>query len=69
MALPNGYKELEYIESTGTQYIDTGFTPNANTRVEVTYENPSATSGVCVIGSDTTWKSNGFALYSHLFDL
>jgi len=23
-ALPNGYTELEYIESTGTQYIDTG---------------------------------------------
>lgn len=31
--LPEGYKELEYIESTGTQYIDTGFTPNQDTRV------------------------------------
>ena len=26
MALPNGYVQLEYIESTGTQYIDTGIT-------------------------------------------
>lgn len=33
MRLPNGYTELEYIESTGTQYIDTGFKPNQNTRV------------------------------------
>ena len=26
-ALPTGYTQLEYIESTGTQYIDTGYTP------------------------------------------
>lgn len=31
--LPSGYTELKYIESTGTQYIDTGFKPNHNTRV------------------------------------
>ena len=33
--LPEGYKELEWIESTGTQYIDTGFKPNQNTRVVI----------------------------------
>lgn len=33
MALPSGYTPLEYIESTGTQYIDTGFKPNQDTRV------------------------------------
>lgn len=27
------YAELEYIESSGTQYIDTGFKPNQDTRV------------------------------------
>lgn len=32
-ALPEGYTELEYIESTGTQYIDTGFKPTGNSRV------------------------------------
>lgn len=32
-ALPEGYTELEYIESAGTQYIDTGFQPNQDTRV------------------------------------
>ena len=68
MSLPDGYVELEYLESTGVEYIDTRFVPNANTRVEVTYENPSATQGVCVVGSDTTWQSNGFALYSHVFE-
>ena len=33
MSLPSGYKKLEYIQSSGTQYIDTGFKPNQNTRV------------------------------------
>ena len=32
--LPSGYTALEYIQSTGTQYIDTGFSPDANTRVD-----------------------------------
>ena len=32
-ALPDGYTQVEYIESTGTQYINTGFKPNNNTRV------------------------------------
>lgn len=31
--LPKEYTQVEYIESTGTQYIDTGFVPNSNTRV------------------------------------
>lgn len=31
--LPDGYTELEYIESTGTQYIDTGVYPNGKTRI------------------------------------
>lgn len=29
----DGYTTLEYIESTGTQYINTGYVPNTNTRV------------------------------------
>ena len=33
MGYPSGGKRLEYIQSTGTQYIDTGFKPNQDTRV------------------------------------
>ena len=29
--LPDGYQQIEYIETTGTQYIDTGIYPNQNT--------------------------------------
>ncbi|MBS7388551.1 MAG: hypothetical protein KIG30_08325 [Eubacteriales bacterium] len=31
--LPTEYQEVEYIESTGTQYIDTGYYATANTKV------------------------------------
>lgn len=31
--LPSGYKQLDYIEATGTQYINTGFTPNQDSRI------------------------------------
>ena len=31
--LPFGYTKLAYIQSSGTQYIDTGFKPNQNTTI------------------------------------
>lgn len=36
--LPKEYQQVEYIESTGTQYIDTGYIPNINTIVKCEYE-------------------------------
>ena len=42
--LPNEYSELEYIESTGTQYIDTGYYPNNNTVLKVKYNCLSSSS-------------------------
>lgn len=35
---PGNYIFLEYIESTGTQYIDTGIIPTVNTITEVSFE-------------------------------
>lgn len=36
--LPNGYTQLEYIKSNGTQYINTEFKPTSNTRVVMNIE-------------------------------
>ena len=36
--LPEGYTQVEYIESTGTQYIDTGYKANYNTTIEADFE-------------------------------
>ena len=35
--VPNEYQEVEYLESTGTQYIDTGYFPNNNTKVDIKF--------------------------------
>lgn len=58
MALPNGYTKLEYIESTGTQYISTGITPTENTKVVIEFSS-SSSSGV-VFGQDSGYKVNAF---------
>lgn len=47
--LPEGYTELAYIESTGTQYIDTGFKPAGNTRVLIDIDILSTTPSVAGI--------------------
>ena len=37
-SLPSGYTQVEYIESSGTQYIDTEFKPDNNTRLTGDFE-------------------------------
>lgn len=44
MSLPSGYKKLEYIQSSGTQYIDTGFKPNQSTKIELDVLSAEGTS-------------------------
>ena len=47
--LPAGFVQLDYIESTGTQYIDTGYIPNQDTKVDISliikeYNSPTNTA-------------------------
>ena len=42
--LPDGYTELEYIESTGTQWIDTGVSEQTVTNLEIDFETSNSTS-------------------------
>lgn len=35
--LPFGYRRVEYLRSSGTQYIDTGYYPKTNTTLDITY--------------------------------
>lgn len=59
--VPTEYTPVEYIESSGTQYIDTGFKPNQNTKLEVTFQTSvKATIAAC----DTYWKDNGYGVWS-----
>lgn len=38
MALPSGYTKLDYIESSGTQYINTGFKPKGSSKVNIEFK-------------------------------
>lgn len=46
-ALPSGYTELEYIQSTGTQYINTGFMPNGKSKIAMNLTPLSYSSNAC----------------------
>lgn len=46
-----GYTRCEYIQSSGTQFIDTGIVPTANTSIEIDYAFTTAESTVGIIGS------------------
>ena len=43
--LPEGYRRLAYLESDGTQYIDTGYVPNQDSRVVIDCIFPKTNSG------------------------
>lgn len=44
VSLPIEYQQVEYIESTGTQYINTRFIPNSNTSIEMKVANLATTT-------------------------
>lgn len=61
VTLPSGYTQVEYIQTSGTQAIDTRFKPNQNTKVEIVYR-CSGTSKNALFACDTEWQNNGFAV-------
>ena len=52
--LPEGYIECEYIVSTGTQYIDTGYKPNQDTRIIADFEYTKNDQGYRFTGEEYT---------------
>lgn len=65
MSLPSGYTLLEYIQSSGTQYINTGFNPNQDTRVDVDVRTLTVASGNWWFwGSRQASGSGRFTLFS-----
>ena len=55
--LPSGYTQVEYLESTGTQYIDTGININTTTSRYETKINPSSVSGTMGIFGTRNYSS------------
>lgn len=61
MSLPSGYKRLEYIQSSGTQYINTEIIPTNYVNVEVKFQLTESQSVGGIISAEKTWKT---AMYS-----
>ena len=60
--IPSNFTQLEYIQSSGTQYIDTNFKPNQNTKLEIKVQTTQTTGGGIAV-CDTAWQSNGFGIW------
>ena len=62
--LPDEYTQLEFIESSGTQYIDTGYKANQKTEYEVefSYSSMLSSSNGFVIGSRISSDSENISL-------
>ena len=59
-AVPSEYTVLTYIESTGNQYIDTGFIPNQDTRVVAFMSCPVSTATNWAFGCRAASNKNGY---------
>ena len=60
--LPEGYLQLSCIGGTGTQYIDTGFKPNENTRVVMDVTS-TADGTFALFGTRDSETSNAYILW------
>lgn len=64
LLLPSGYQRIEYIESTGEQYIDTGYIPSDKTSIKTEYLYEKADTygvifGCCAGSPSATYAGNG----------
>lgn len=69
--LPDGYTKLQYIESDGTQYIDTGLKANNNTRIEMNCEilSDNSANGESVLTIFGARSSGSVKNFSLIYDL
>lgn len=63
IGLPEGYTQLKYIEGTGTQYVDTGFKPNQDTRVVIDFEVLTNTAEAHICSARTNGGTPLLTLY------
>ena len=62
--LPEGYTQVEYLMSTGIQYINTGFTPNSNSRVRADIEYVRVNGSVAPFMTRKSSGTNMFGVFN-----
>ena len=63
--LPDGYTRLQYIESTGTQYIDTGIKGTLNTKVVLDFQIHNYNDSGYILGGRTSKNTRAFLIGSN----
>lgn len=65
LKLPAEYQEVEYIQSTGTQYINTGINPTAKSRFTMRFFNPgiSGNQGIAGVSNGNIWGQCEWSLW------
>lgn len=61
--LPSGYTQVQYIESNETQYVDTGFVPNQNTRVVMRCQLTESSGVYWLFGARKSSKTQSYGVY------
>lgn len=61
--LPRGYIQLDWIESTGTQYIDTGIYMKTTYGIEVKQET-TGTGSRAIMGARSSFVSKAYSIFS-----
>lgn len=56
--LPSGYRQVEYLESTGTQYIDMGVVGTRNTKIYSRYKHTTSMQRSYIFGGCQVWNAN-----------
>lgn len=64
--LPSQYQAVEYIESTGTQYIDTGIIPTQNSYVEIVASINEQTTNSVLFGSRNGRAELSFTVFDYV---
>ena len=64
MSFEKKYTPVKYLESTGTQYIDTNYKPNGNTIIELKYQTPTQNTIQQGISGARDRGNNRFSLFT-----
>ena len=59
-----GYTELEYIQTNGSQYINTGVFPTYDTTLEMKLQTTQSASA-CLASGCVSWANKGFGIYTN----
>lgn len=59
--LPDGYTQVDYIEGSGTQYIDTGYLPTPTTKIESSFQFTQTTLQTRVY-ANASYETNGLVM-------